>query len=115
MYVEGRIQVDKSEKVPVLPEEAIVTQGNLSFIFIKVDSSIGGHEENGEEEAHEDTESVDHLTFKRIQVSTGVADMGFIEVKPLEKIPHDTAIVVKGAYYLHAQMNKGEEGEGHGH
>lgn len=100
MYVDGRIEVDES-RVDALPEEAIVSQGVLKYIFVKIDSAFH-----------------DELIFKRIPVQTGVSEMGYTEVTLLEKIPANAMVVVKGTYYLAAKMKQAEEGEGgdsHGH
>ncbi len=34
--------------------------------------------------------------------------MGFTEIFPLEEIPIDAKIVIKGAYYLLSQLTKGD-------
>jgi cobalt-zinc-cadmium efflux system membrane fusion protein len=89
MYVDARIETDEN-KVMCLPSEAIVSNGNDHFIFIE-------HEPN---------------TYKQIQVTTGTSDMGFTEITPLEKIPVNAKVAVKGAYYILSQLTKGS-GEHH--
>ncbi|MCH8318813.1 MAG: hypothetical protein IIA88_10035, partial [Bacteroidetes bacterium] len=53
--------------------------------------------------------------FKKIEVNTGASDIGFTEVVPAQSIPENATVVIKGAYYLLAEMKKGEEGAGHHH
>ena len=89
MYVEARIQVN-DYRTSALPEEAVVSNGDDHFIFIETRSNH----------------------FKQIAVTTGAKDMGYIEVSPLQDLPADAGIVLKGAYYLLSQMTKGE-GEHH--
>ena len=45
--------------------------------------------------------------YKQIALKTGVSDMGFTEILPLEEIPAGAKIVTKGAYYLLSQLTKG--------
>jgi len=96
MFVEARIILE-DKKMPTLPEDAITVDKGLYYIFIK--------EEEHEDETH----------FKKVPVLLGTADMGYVEVKPLEALPSDTKIVTKSAYFLMAQSKKGEEGAGHHH
>ncbi|MCC7401340.1 MAG: efflux RND transporter periplasmic adaptor subunit [Chitinophagaceae bacterium] len=75
-----------------IPDEAIVSNMGKDYIFVYA----------GEKE--------DEISFKRIGVIKGPSDLGYTEVKSLEKIPAETKVVVKGAYFLLAKMiNTGEE------
>jgi cobalt-zinc-cadmium efflux system membrane fusion protein len=85
MYVEARIQIDDN-KAAALPDEAIVSNGDDHFIYLEVKKD----------------------QFKQIGVSTGASDMGYTEIIPLEEIPANAKIVIKGAYYLLSQLTKGE-------
>ncbi|HMG14111.1 MAG TPA: efflux RND transporter periplasmic adaptor subunit [Saprospiraceae bacterium] len=84
MYVEARIQID-NYKANVLPDEAIVSNGDDHFIYVEIKAN----------------------EYKQVTVKTGVSDMGFTEIKPLEEIPTNSRIVTKGAYYLLSQLTKG--------
>jgi cobalt-zinc-cadmium efflux system membrane fusion protein len=84
MYVEARIQID-NYKANALPSEAVVSNGNEHYIYIK---TSGSH-------------------FRQVSVTTGVSDMGFTEIKSLEELPPNPQVVVKGAYYLLSQLTKG--------
>jgi len=89
MYVEARIQID-NYKANALPNEAIVSTGDVHYIFIEI------------KKQH----------FKQVAVKTGAVDMGYTEVLLLEEIPQGAKIVTRGAYYLLSQLTKGE-GEHH--
>jgi cobalt-zinc-cadmium efflux system membrane fusion protein len=98
MYVDGRIQVDK-ELVDALPDDAIISDGGLSYIFIVADSA---------------NQQKDAYSFKRVPVQTGVTDLGYTQITSLEKININAKYVTKGAYYLQAQMKQSQEtGESH--
>ncbi|MFZ1676221.1 MAG: efflux RND transporter periplasmic adaptor subunit [Saprospiraceae bacterium] len=89
MFIQARINIDQN-MISTLPDEAIVSNGNEHYIFVET--------------------KPDH--FKEIQIRSGVSDMGFTEVIPLEELAKGSKVVVKGAYYLFSQLTKGE-GEHH--
>jgi cobalt-zinc-cadmium efflux system membrane fusion protein len=97
MYVEGRI-VQGEKSGYAVPEEAIVKEGEQSYIFI-VDKE-GAPEEN-------------RMKFKRIPVSTGLNDLGFVEVNLPPETAKNVNIVISGAYTLSSEMVKGELEHGH--
>lgn len=97
MYVEGRI-VQGEKSAFAVPEEAIIKEGELSFIFIL--------DEDSAKEANK-------MKFKRIPVSVGVTDLGFVEVNLPADVPKDVKVVTKGAYTLSSEMVKGELEHGH--
>ena len=119
MYVDGRIEVGQ-EKVTALPEEAVVKDGSKNFIFIQLDSipSSNHHNEGGKEKSQkEEVSSEEEIIFKKVQVKTGVSDLGYTQVVPLEKVSSNSKVVISGAYFLSGQM-KNEQGGGedsHGH
>ena len=97
MYVEGRI-VQGEKSGFAVPEEAIVKEGEQSYIFIL--------KEDGEMEGNT-------MKFKRIPVSTGVNDLGFVEINIPAEMAKDLKIVTNGAYTLSSEMVKGELEHGH--
>lgn len=97
MYVEGRIVQDEKMAFAV-PEDAIIKDGERSFIFIlDVDSE---KEDN-------------KMKFKMIPVNIGITDLGFVEVNLPSEISIDVKVVTKGAYTLSSEMVKGELEHGH--
>ncbi len=93
MYVEGRIVQDKN-LVFAVPEDAIIKEGEQSFIFILDEE---GRRENNK------------MKFRMIPVTIGMSDLGFVEIN-FQKQMGTTAIkvVTKGAYTLSSEMIKGE-------
>jgi membrane fusion protein, heavy metal efflux system len=89
MYVEARIQID-DYKTSALPDEAIVSNGDEHYIYVEIKKNH----------------------YQQVAVKTGVSDMGFTEILPLEEIPANAKVVTRGAYYLLSQLTKGE-GEHH--
>ncbi len=119
LYVEAKIYTG-NQKVQALPEEAIVEEEGKSYIFVRTNdahahaeeevkpAAVGGQEE---EEVHAGEEH--GISFRRVQVVTGEKDQGFVQIKQLPELSADAQIVTQGAYYLFAEMKKGEGGHHH--
>lgn len=100
MFVEGRIVTGTSQS-KVLPEGAIVRDGEEYLVFALQETDIPGSNE------------VDDMEFKVIKVRPGITDTGYTEVRFFESQSEDNRFVTKGAYYLLAEMKKGEGGHEH--
>jgi cobalt-zinc-cadmium efflux system membrane fusion protein len=98
MYVNALIDVG-SNTVASLPQESVVAAEGRQFIFLleEVDTAK------------------DEFHFQRIEVKTGTAQLGFVQITPLQQLPAEAKIVVKGAYYLQSHLVKSEGGGGHAH
>jgi cobalt-zinc-cadmium efflux system membrane fusion protein len=94
MYVEGRIVQDQ-KMVFAVPEDAIIKEGEQSFIFIL--------DVDGEKEENK-------MKFKMIPVNVGISDLGYVEINLPTEIGQDVKVVTKGAYTLSSEMIKGELG-----
>nr|WKN36458.1 efflux RND transporter periplasmic adaptor subunit [Tunicatimonas sp. TK19036] len=97
MYIRGQILTDSVDTF-ALPEDALATSGNQSLAFV------------ANEEAGDTAES---WSFSPVPVTTGVASHGWVEVKFLEEVPEDARFVLNNAYYLIAEMQKGEAEHSH--
>lgn len=102
MYVDARIITENSESY-VVPETALLREGEANYIFVK------DEEEHSEEEHSEE----EHFRFKKLPVKIGVIDGGYAEIFAGTSISENSVIVVKGSYYIDAEMNKGEGGHSH--
>ncbi len=89
MFVEARIAIDNKE-VNALPNEAFINEKGLDYIFVQTEKDD------------------DDIILERIQVNKGISDLGFSEVVFINPMPKDAIVVVKGAYYVNAELNKGE-------
>jgi len=103
MNITAVISLDKAT-VPAVPTEAIVNFQGQDYIFVTVK----------EDSSHVHDEKEKGLTFERIAVAKGTTDVGYTEITPLKQIPANAAIVVKGAFFVHAKMTSSGEGE-HAH
>ena len=89
-----------------VPKDAIVTEGDKSYIFI-VDNDEHGHKEEKENDEHEHKTNI-AVKLKMVEVIKGISDRGFIEIKPLVNLDRDVHIALNGAYFLLAEMKKSE-------
>ena len=94
MYVRGRIAVDNLSTL-AFPEAAIAKKADKFFVFTA--------EEEGKA-----------WSFKPVEVIIGAKDNDWTEVKFLNETAADSKFAFNNAYYLIAEMNKGEGG-GHHH
>lgn len=89
MFVEARI-ITKSKEVRALPNGAFITEKGLDYVFVQKETNK------------------QHITLEKVQINRGVSDLGFSEVVFINKKPKDIVFVTKGAYYVNAELNKGE-------
>ena len=82
-YVEGLLALS-NQKVPCLPEQAVIDDQGLSYIFCV-------------EKSNDLTTS-----FRKIPVTTGVRELGYVEINPLEEMADDVKIVIEGSFFLNA-------------
>lgn len=94
MFVRGKIEVENNSTT-AFPEAAIAKKGDKFFVF------------TAEKEGNA-------WSFKPKEVITGARDNGWTEVKFPGEIAADAKFAFNNAYYLMAEMNKGEGG-GHHH
>ena len=96
MYVNARIIVD-SITTHVVPEDALAAEGNRYYIFIKTKNEPPNE---GEEKGR--------WYFEKTEVIPGSRDNDLVEIKLLKPLPANTEIAINAAYYLLAEMDKGE-------
>jgi cobalt-zinc-cadmium efflux system membrane fusion protein len=101
MYVSANINITNTT-VPALPKDAVVRNADKYFVYVEEES----HEEkktpaegNHEKEVH----------FRAVEVIPGTTDLGFTEVKFVDKVAPNAKIVTKGAFYLLSAMKGGGE------
>ncbi len=93
MYIQGRIQVDNTT-TKALPESAIIKEGDKYFVF-----SV--EKENND------------WSFKPIEVTLGNKDGDWVSVQFMDDPENNTQFAYNNAYYLLAEMKKGEAGHEH--
>ena len=89
-YVAARIQT-AGARVRTLPEAALIQAGELSYIFQRVAQDSG------------------RVVFRRLRVKAGPPQHGDVAVTVLDPLPDTTQLVRRGAYFLQAEMTKGDD------
>ncbi|UVD79030.1 efflux RND transporter periplasmic adaptor subunit [Myroides albus] len=100
LYVNALIHIGEST-VDALPNDAIVKADGREFVFVLEQEEAGL--------------KADHFHFQRIEVKTGVSELGYTQVTLMEKLPGDAQIAIQGAYYIQSHLIKNEGGGGHAH
>ncbi|TAE69670.1 MAG: efflux RND transporter periplasmic adaptor subunit [Bacteroidetes bacterium] len=91
MYIEAKILLSE-QKQETIAEDAVIRDGENSFVFIQTKKNH----------------------YKKIAIKIKNENDKQISFEWAENMPNTPKIVKKGAYYLNAQMNVGQE-EGHAH
>lgn len=92
MYVTALIDVGQqlSDAVPV---DAIVRAEGKDYIFVQT-----GKEGN-------------EISFRKVEVTTGVTELGYTQITALEEIPKQTKIIINGAFYVLSKSQGSAEEE----
>ena len=93
MYIQGRIEVENNQ-VYSLPESAFIKDGDKFYVF------------NANREGKD-------WSFVPLEVTQGAKDGNWIAVKFLKPIEPDAKFAYNNAYYLMAEMKKGNAGHSH--
>jgi cobalt-zinc-cadmium efflux system membrane fusion protein len=112
MYVNALIVTDPKTR-RVLPDNSIISEGENEYIFVQTiqkEDALERHEKHGNEGHGHNAVKVG---FLKIGVSTGTSELGYTEILATDSIPLNEGIVLKGAFYLHAEMKKGDAGHAH--
>jgi len=95
MYVTALISTG-SRLTTAVPVDAVMRSEGKQFIFIVVPDAAG---------------KGDTVRFKKAEVATGVTELGFIQIKPLQDLPASVKVALKGAFYLQSKASGGAEEE----
>jgi cobalt-zinc-cadmium efflux system membrane fusion protein len=96
MAVTALINTD-SQEVDALPDEAVVTSGGKSYIFVLQSSNKNESEK-------------ENYNFVRTEVVEGIKALGYTQIIPIEPLPESAIIAVANAFYLNSMASDhGEE------
>lgn len=95
MYVTALISTG-SQLTAAVPVDAVVRSQGKQYIFVVSEETA----EKGSEKK---------VSFKKEEVSTGVTELGYVEIKPLNPLPENVKVVLKGAFYLESKSAGGAE------
>ncbi|MCD6355247.1 MAG: efflux RND transporter periplasmic adaptor subunit [Prolixibacteraceae bacterium] len=111
MYISGHLHTDE-KYTRALPNDAIVSEGTKSYIFIRDKQTLEeqGHDEIEKEENNTEDEE-NSMAFRMVEVIPGLKDDGYTEIHLINSLPDNTQVVMNAAYYLLADMKKEETGD----
>jgi cobalt-zinc-cadmium efflux system membrane fusion protein len=92
MYVSALINIG-NQTVKAVPSDAIANAEGKKYIFVLADKE----------------KSSTH--FRQMEVLTGISELGYMEITPLEILPEDARIITKGAFYVMSMASGGDENE----
>lgn len=101
MYVTGLIAVG-AELVDAVPVDAVVKTGGSAYVFVV-------SHETGKAQGHDPEEAEKTVHFRKVEVTTGISELGYIKIRPLEKLAADAQLVTKGAFYLQSKSSGASE------
>jgi len=106
VYVTARIWAETGQSF-ALPEEAVIRDGNKTFVFAPVTELVKAMQ-------HLEEAPGDKKKFVRIPVETGTTDGGFTSIRKFKKeVPTNIRFVTKSAGILQAEMKKSAGGHQH--
>lgn len=114
MYVTALIDVG-NQLTTAVPVDALVRSEGKNYVYL-----LGGIEEikaqtdksdRAESAGSAEQETGKRYQFKPVEVVTGVTELGYTQITPLEEVPEKAQIITKGAFYA---LSKSKGGEAHG-
>ena len=93
MYVTALISTG-SKLTAAVPVDAVVRSEGKQYIFVSLPDDKDGK-----------------TKFTRTEVTTGVSELGYIEIKPLSALSPNVQVATKGAFYLQSKAAGGPEEE----
>jgi len=118
MYITGHLHTD-TNYVKALPNDAVVSDGIKSYIFIvdndkheeynhKTENNDEREEHSHEVHNHKNIKEFDSIKLKMTEVIIGQSDDAYTQISLLKELPKDTKIVLNSAYYLLSDLKKEE-------
>jgi cobalt-zinc-cadmium efflux system membrane fusion protein len=94
MYVTALIDIG-NQLTPAVPVDAVVRSEGKDYIFM-----ISEPERETVKDENDKKNTEQTFQFKKVEVVTGVSELGYIQITLVDKIPKDAKIVTKGAFYI---------------
>jgi len=112
MYIQGRI-IAENVLTNTVPNAAIVSENEKTYIFVQTEEDDHEDEANSTEEQGHDSHSENELTFEMVEVISGQTSENYTEISVVTPLATGAKIAISGAYYLLAEMGKGETEHSH--
>ncbi|MBL4745078.1 MAG: efflux RND transporter periplasmic adaptor subunit [Flavobacteriaceae bacterium] len=112
MYIQGRI-IAENVLTTTVPNGAIVSENEKTYIFILTEKTTHKEETSEKDEHDHDHNSVIEFTFEMTEVTTGQISTSHTEISMKDTVLKEAKIALSGAYYLLAEIGKGETAHSH--
>jgi len=112
MYIQGRI-IAENVLTSTVPNAAIVSENEKTYIFIQTEKDDHKDEVSSTDEQGHDSHSENELTFEMVEVISGQTSENYTEISVITPLATGAKIAISGAYYLLAEMGKGETEHSH--
>lgn len=105
MYVTALIDIG-NQLTSAVPVDAVVRSEGKDYIFIVDETQELTTNHAGEKK---DTDATMH--FKKVEVVTGVSELGYVQINIVDEMPEDAKVVAKGAFYILSKSQGSSEEE----
>ena len=113
MYLTGIVETG-GVLVPALPDEAVIDFQGKKHLFVLVEDSQPGKQDDGDKSNSQPEKQTGNLQggqFEMVEVQIGHSELGFTEVIVPDNFDGNRRVAVKGAYAILSKLkNSGEEG-----
>jgi cobalt-zinc-cadmium efflux system membrane fusion protein len=82
----------EAEEVDALPDDAVVSAGGKSYIFVL----------DGVAQGDDDAKS---YHFVKTEVVEGAKALGYTQITPINPLPQDATVVIANAFYLNSMAS----------
>ena len=110
MYVTALIDIG-NQLTTAVPVDALVRSEGKDYIYMLIGTEEKDKEVNSGKIDDKKKETGKHYQFKKIEVVTGVTELGYTQVTPVAELPQKVQIVTKGAFYVLSKSKGGGEEE----
>ncbi|MBS0424082.1 MAG: efflux RND transporter periplasmic adaptor subunit [Proteobacteria bacterium] len=110
MYVTALIDIG-NQLTTAVPVDALVRSEGKDYIYMLIGTEEKDKEADSEKADDKKKEAGKHYQFKKVEVVTGVTELGYTQVTPVEELPQKVQIVTKGAFYVLSKSKGGGEEE----
>ncbi|MBS1576791.1 MAG: efflux RND transporter periplasmic adaptor subunit [Bacteroidetes bacterium] len=110
MYVTALIDVG-NQVTTAVPVDALVRSEGKDYIYMLIGTEEKDKEADSEKADDKKKETGKHYQFKKVEVVTGVTELGYTQVAPVGELPQKVQIVTKGAFYVLSKSKGGGEEE----
>lgn len=101
----------KMNLIPGMYVTALIGVGNQLATAVPVDAVVRSEGRQFLFAVEKSDPSAQKFTFRRVEVKTGVSELGYVQITPVEELEKGSKIIIHGAFYLQSKVSSGGEEE----